>query len=599
MRGSKAHDSTFSHGIGSRLPVRSTGATEYMASKVRTVNFFQSLFRKDTIREDAVAGLVLGVESVPDGLAGGLLAGVNPVYGLYAYMVGTFTGGLFTSSSFMAVQATGAMAIVVADVGAVHSADEPDRILFTLSIVTGVVMLAAGLFKLGSMLRFVSNAVMVGFINAVGVNIILGQLENFTAYEAEGANRVVRAFDTLFNLGQAHLATIVIGVATIVMIIIFEKTRLGPLGMVVGIVVASAAVPILGWDVAQLGDIADIPNSLPRPMLPLLSAVPSLIVPALSLAFIGLVQGAGISSNFPEENGTYPDASRDFVGQGAANVAVGFFQGMPVGGSMSASSLVKTAGARSRLALLIAALVMAIVVVVFGSAVGYIAMPALAGLLMTVGYRTVKPADIKAVWKTGLMQATVMTVTFVLTMVIPLQNAVLVGVGISLILFVINQSDRVTIKRWLVNDAGQLREVEPPEQVGDSEVVVLQPYGSLFFAAAAGFEEALPNVSDETRHSVVILRLRGRTDLGSTFMDVLRRYAEELSAADSKLVIISGDDRVHEQLAVTRVSAAVGSENLYMSDEWVGATLKRAYAESVAWVTEASSTNGDPQSPPD
>ena len=599
MRGSKAHDSTFSHGIGSRLPVRSTGATEYMASKVRTVNFFQSLFRKDTIREDAVAGLVLGVESVPDGLAGGLLAGVNPVYGLYAYMVGTFTGGLFTSSSFMAVQATGAMAIVVADVGAVHSADEPDRILFTLSIVTGVVMLAAGLFKLGSMLRFVSNAVMVGFINAVGVNIILGQLENFTAYEAEGANRVVRAFDTLFNLGQAHLATIVIGVATIVMIIIFEKTRLGPLGMVVGIVVASAAVPILGWDVAQLGDIADIPNSLPRPMLPLLSAVPSLIVPALSLAFIGLVQGAGISSNFPEENGTYPDASRDFVGQGAANVAVGFFQGMPVGGSMSASSLVKTAGARSRLALLIAALVMAIVVVVFGSAVGYIAMPALAGLLMTVGYRTVKPADIKAVWKTGLMQATVMTVTFVLTMVIPLQNAVLVGVGISLILFVINQSNRVTIKRWLVDDAGQLREVEPPEQVGDSEVVVLQPYGSLFFAAAAGFEEALPNVSDETRHSVVILRLRGRTDLGSTFMDVLRRYAEELSAADSKLVIISGDERVHEQLAVTRVSAAVGSENLYMSDEWVGATLKRAYAESVAWVTEASSTNGDPQSPPD
>lgn len=599
MRGSKAHDSTFSHGIGSRLPVRSTGATEYMASKVRTVNFFQSLFRKDTIREDAVAGLVLGVESVPDGLAGGLLAGVNPVYGLYAYMVGTFTGGLFTSSSFMAVQATGAMAIVVADVGAVHSADEPDRILFTLSIVTGVVMLAAGLFKLGSMLRFVSNAVMVGFINAVGVNIILGQLENFTAYEAEGANRVVRAFDTLFNLGQAHLATIVIGVATIVMIIIFEKTRLGPLGMVVGIVVASAAVPILGWDVAQLGDIADIPNSLPRPMLPLLSAVPSLIVPALSLAFIGLVQGAGISSNFPEENGTYPDASRDFVGQGAANVAVGFFQGMPVGGSMSASSLVKTAGARSRLALLIAALVMAIVVVVFGSAVGYIAMPALAGLLMTVGYRTVKPADIKAVWKTGLMQATVMTVTFVLTMVIPLQNAVLVGVGISLILFVINQSNRVTIKRWLVDDAGQLREVEPPEQVGDSEVVVLQPYGSLFFAAAAVFEEELPKVSDETRHSVVILRLRGRTDLGSTFMDALRRYAEELSAADSKLVIISGDDRVHEQLAVTRVSAAVGSENLYMSDEWVGATLKRAYAESVAWVTEASSTNGDPQSPPD
>jgi SulP family sulfate permease len=364
--------------------------------------------------------------------------------------------------------------------------------------------------------------------------------------------------------------------------------------MVVAIIVTSAAVPLLGWDVAQLRDIADIPNSLPRPMLPLLSAVPSLIIPALSLAFIGLVQGAGISANFPEENGDYPDASRDFVGQGAANVAVGFFQGMPVGGSMSASSLVKNAGAKSRMALLIAAVVMAIVIVVFGSAVGYIAMPALAGLLMIVGYRTVKPADIKSVWKTGTMQAMVMSVTFVLTMIIPLQNAVLVGVGISMILFVINQSNRVTIKRWLLDDSGNLREVEPPAEVGDGEVVVLQPYGSLFFAAAPVFEELLPDVSDATQHSVVILRLRGRTDLGSTFMDVLRRYAEQLSAADSKLVIISGDERVHEQLAVTRVTAVVGSENLYTSDEWVGATLKRAYAESVQWVSEAGSSDDLP-----
>jgi sulfate permease, SulP family len=100
--------------------------------------------RRDTLRKDAVAGLVLGVESVPDGLAAGLLAGVNPLSGLYAYLFGTVGGSLFTSSSFMAVQATGAMAIIVADVPAVHTADDPARALFTLSVLTGVVMLAAG-----------------------------------------------------------------------------------------------------------------------------------------------------------------------------------------------------------------------------------------------------------------------------------------------------------------------------------------------------------------------------------------------------------------------------------------------------------------------
>ena len=149
--------------------------------------------RPDTLRKDAVAGLVLGVESVPDGLAAGLLAGVNPLAGLYAYLFGTIGGSLFTSSAFMAVQATGAMAIIIADVPAVHSAADPSRALFTLSVLTGVVMLAAGFLRLGSALRFVSNAVMVGFISAVGVNIILGQLANLTGYKAEGANRVIRA----------------------------------------------------------------------------------------------------------------------------------------------------------------------------------------------------------------------------------------------------------------------------------------------------------------------------------------------------------------------------------------------------------------------
>ncbi len=146
-----------------------------------------------TLREDSVAGLVLGVQSVPDGLATGLLAGVNPLAGLYAYVFGTFTGALFTGSAFMAVQATGAMSMVVADVPAVHDGDDPAGALFTLSVLTGIVMLAAGLLRLGYVLRFVSNAVMVGFLAAVGVNIVLGQLSNFTGYDAQGANRVTRA----------------------------------------------------------------------------------------------------------------------------------------------------------------------------------------------------------------------------------------------------------------------------------------------------------------------------------------------------------------------------------------------------------------------
>lgn len=537
------------------------------------------------LRDDAVAGLVLGVQSVPDGLATGLLAGINPLSGLYGYLVGTAAGALSTSSTFMAVQGTGAMAILIADVPAIRESNDPTRALVTLSVLTGVVMLAAGLLRLGSVLRFVSNAVMVGFINAVGVNIILGQLANLTGYSAEGANRLVRAFNTLIRPGELQGASLAVGIATIGLILLLERTRLGSLGLVVAVIATSAAAHWAGWDdVATLRDLGVVADSLPGLEWPLLRMVPLLIIPALSLAFVGLVQGAGVSANFPNPDGTYPDASRDFIGQGVANVASGLFNGMPVGGSVSASALNKEAGARSRASLLIASAVMAVVIVVFGDAVGAITMPSLAGLLMLIGYRTIKPADLASVWKIGSLQKIVLTVTFALTLVIPLQYAVLVGVGLSVVLHVVRQSNQVTVRRRILDPDGHLVEVDPPKELASNDVVVLQPYGSLFFAAAPVFEAALPAIAPTSTHSVVILRLRGRSDLGTTFMDVLFRYGQALEAIDSKLMIVSADERILEQLDVTGITDLIGADNIYPSDERVGATIKRAWVDAVAWV---------------
>ncbi|MEI6363087.1 MAG: SulP family inorganic anion transporter [Actinomycetes bacterium] len=549
--------------------------------------------RRDTLRADSVAGLVLGVQSVPDGLATGLLAGVSPLAGLYAYLVGTVAGAAATSSAFMAIQGTGAMAMIVTDVPAVHGATDPAQALFTLSMLTGAVMLVAGLLKLGSVLRFVSNAVMVGFINAVGVNIILGQLASFTGYAAPGSNRITRAFQTLISPGQLDWVTVAVGVATILLIVVLERTRLGAMALVIAVIVTSGAAAAFGWDsVATLNDLGEVPRSLPLPTAPNLTLLPVLIVPALSLAFVGLVQGASISASYPNPDGTFPDASRDFVGQGVANVASGVFQGMPVGGSVSASALNKAAGARSRQSLFIAGIVMAIVIVAFGSVIGYVAMPALAGLLILIGYRTIKPADLMTVWKTGAVQKVVLVITFALTMLIPLQYAVLVGVGVSVILYVIQQSNKITIRRRQQDAGGNLIETDPPAVVPAHDLVVLQPYGSLFFAAAPVFEAQLPAVEETSTGSVVIVRLRGRSDLGTTFMDVLLRYALALDAAGSRLMIASTNPDIDEQLVVSGITDVVGPDGIFSGDERVGAAIGRAEATALAWIEQRRSDGG-------
>jgi len=554
---------------------------------------FRVGIRRETLGKDAVAGLVLGVESVPDGLAAGLLAGVSPLSGLYAYMFGTIGGSLFTSSTFMAVQATSAMSIIVVDVPAVHSAGDQERALFTLSVLTGVIMLAAGFLRLGYTLRFVSNSVLTGFMSAVGVNIVLGQLANLTGYKADGANRIIRAINTLLHPGQIHLQSLAVGVLTIVLILVLERTRLGPLGLVLAVIVTSAGVALLGWDsVATVGELGAIPRSLPVPVAPVLGLVPSLLIPALSLAFVGLVQGAAISAAFPNPGGATPDASRDFIGQGAANVIAGTFRGMPVGGSGSATALNKAAGARTRLSLLIAGVVMAVVVLAFTGLVGHVAMPALAGLLILIGCRTIKPRELWSIWKTGVIQKTVLATSFALTMLIPLQYAVLAGVGLSMVLHVVRQSNQVTIKRQYLDPDGHLIEKDPPAELPAGEVVVLQPYGSLFFAAATAFEAQLPAPAGAPGNSVVILRVRGRTDLGTTFMQVLCRYGTALTGTGSKLVIESAGEQLQDQLRTAGVTDVVGPDNIYSGNMRVGATLKRAHADATAWINDNQHTAG-------
>jgi SulP family sulfate permease len=534
--------------------------------------------RRD-VGKDAGAGLTLGLVSVPDGLAMGLLAGVNPVAGLYGYLVGTMAGALATSSVFMSVQATGAMAVLISDVPGLSGTSDSAAVgLATLGVLTGLVMLTFGLLKLGTLVRFVPNAVLTGFLNAVALNIILGQLSGFTGYVSDAGNRLTRAIDTLLHPLLFDVPTLAIGVCTLLLILLLERTPLGPLGLVVAVVVTSAVAAALGLaTVPTLSDVAPLPESLPTPILPSLSLVPGLLIPALSLALVGLVQGAGISQSIPNPDGSYPDVSGDFRGQGVANIASGLLRGMPVGGSLSATSLVTVAGARSRLANLFAGIVMIAVILVLGGIAGYIAMPALAALLILIGFRTFKIDAMVMVWRTGRTQAAVLVATFVLTVVIPLQYAVLIGVGASLLLFVIRQSNKIQVVSWTIDETSRFPvEGEPPRTLPPREVVILTVYGSVFFASAPVLEAQLPAVSPESTGSVVILRLRGKEDIGSTFIRVLGRYQDALEAVGGHLLLCGVGDRVLGQLSKTGMVEQLGPDNVFAATPVVMRSLEQA-----------------------
>ncbi len=557
------------------------------------------IFDRRTVGPDLTSGLVLGMVSVPDALASGVLAGINPLFALYAVMLATPVGAFFASSVFLSVQTTSAMSLVVAGVPTVTGKALTSGAVFMLAILTGVFMLIAGFLKLGRLMRFVSNSVMVGFMNGVALLIILGQLADFTGYRSEFSNRVVRAFDLLFNLTMVDLPTLAVGLSTVILIVVLGKTRLRQLGMVVALIVASLLPFLFGWQtVPQVSEIAEITRGLPRPALPDFTMFLSLLAPALSLAIIGLIQGAGISQSYVNPDGRYPNPSRDFIAQGAANVAAGVFRGMPVGGSVSATALVVNAGARSRVANIFAGVIIALITLLFTGAVGKLAMPALAGLLIVIGFRTIKPVEVLMVWRTGSVQRVVMVITFALVLMIPLQYAVLAGVALSILLYTVRQSNRVAVMEWKLKEGSLPLEQDAPATVLPDSVTVLVPYGSLFYAAATVLEDKLPAIDDKTRHAVVILNLRGRSELGSTFMKMVERYAADLKEHDSRLMLAEVDPSIREQLARAGMVDSVSRRNIFTKTGKVGESLYDAYAAAEDWMSQSKTGAAAPEVDP-
>lgn len=539
---------------------------------------------------DMIAGLTTGVANIPDAMASAVLAGANPVQGLYAIMIGTPLGALFGSSAFMNVATTSALAITAGSALAGAGLTGDAHAIATLAVLTGLLMAIAGLLKMGRLLRFVANSVVIGFLTGVSINVILSQLSDFTGYSSAYPNKVMKAIDTLLNLDQVDVPTTVVGLLTVAVILLVDRTRLRNFSMLFGMVIASAVVIVLGLTtVQQVSDIAVIPTSLPMPQLPDFALIPVLLLDAIALAIIGLVQGAGVSKAYANPDGNYPNSSRDFIGQGAANLGAGLFQGMPVGGSVGSTALNISAGAKSRWANIFSGLIVAMAVLLFSRAVSLVAMPAMAGLLIVAGFQSIKRERIQDIWATGWAPRIVMGVTLLLTLIIPLQQAVFFGVLLSILVhFFVTSSHEVRMVRLIPNADGTVTEETAPAELLGNAVTLLEVFGDMAVAGAETLEAKLPAVKQAER-AVVILRLRAQESVGSSFIAVVERYSQQLKARGGKLMLAGVHPKIKGQLDRTGTTIEVlGAENVFEATTTLGASTREAYAAAQRWLETAS-----------
>lgn len=533
---------------------------------------------------DLIAGLVNAVVSIPGGIANGILAGVNPVYGLYSMMLGTPIAALFTSSVIMNVDSTSATSLATLDALGGIPEDQHLAYLVVLAMLVGLFMLLFGILKLGFLVRFISNAVMTGFLSGLGVITILSQLADLTGYSSDANQKVFQALDTFLNWQLFDIPTLLIGLLTIALIVGINRTKYERYSFAVGVVFTTLLVSIVGLDsVAVVGDSTEIPRSLPSLNLPNLSLVPSMLLPALIITIIALVQAAGVSQSIPNPDGDYPDASGDFRGQGAGNIATGLVGAISVGGSVSGTIQLQSIGGKSRWANIFTGIFATICVLLIVPFIENIPMATLAGTLIVVGVQMINEHRIETVWHTDLVPTAIMLITFIITLFAPLQIAVGVGVILSGVMFIYQSAARVRIERVVPQADGTFFEGDVPDALSSKEIVALLPVGSLFFAGAAQFESQLPDV-DEARRGVVIIGLRDREEIGSTFVRVIARYAKQLDASGNKLMLAGVNERIMEQLDNTELMDLLGAEDIIPADPQFFGPMNKALLAAQRWI---------------
>ncbi|WP_067077403.1 SulP family inorganic anion transporter [Methanoculleus horonobensis] len=533
---------------------------------------------KKSLPADLVAGATTALVGIPQGMGFALVAGVNPVYGLYTAAFSTAIGALLTGSSYLKVMLSNVLAVSIFSVLApVPEADVPAT-LFVLTILVGAFQLGFGLLRAGSLTRFISTAVLTGFVTGAALLIVLGQLGNLTGYQLpREAIQVLAIPELLLHAGEIQPQALFVGLLTISLALALQRVpRLTSFSLLLPVIIAALLVRIALPEVAIVGDIAAIPAGLPAPIIPDLALAPGLLVPALALAIIGLVMAVGVTETTPELDGSIADVNRDFSGQGVTNILASLLQCAPSAGSLSATALNVAAGAETRAANLFSGILVGAVIVVAGPLAEQIPLPALAGILILIGAELIyQPREIACIWKYSRPGRWAMVATFISTQVLPLQYSIYVGVLLSLAVYLVTSTREATVIRLVPVEGGMFQEEPAPGRLLAGRITVLAISGSVYFATLRAIERSLPS-PEGAEGAIVILSLRGRIEVGIGIFRMLERYARRVQAHGGRLILAEVDPRLLAGLEGSGAAAVIGHRNIFPATPVIGESLRAA-----------------------
>jgi SulP family sulfate permease len=521
-------------------------------------------------RTDLMAGVTVGIVALPLALGFGIASGVGAEAGLMTAIVAGVLAAVFGGSNVQVSGPTGAMVVVLAPIVATNGVGA----VALVTLMGGLVVLAAGVLRLGRTVSFIPWPVIEGFTLGIATIIFLQQVPALTdpgAQAAPHSNVVVSAATSLLSADPAYLAWS-LGAVAVVATSMQVLPRLHPAipGSLVGISTVTLLTLVLPSELATIGAL---PATLPRPQLPqfdtaTLAALAPAALTVAALAAIESLLSARVASSLTPA-GTY-DPDRELVGQGLASIGAGLFGGMPATGAIARTAVNVRSGATTRVAAVAHALVLLLIVLVAAGIVGHVPLAALSGVLMVTAARMVHVGTARSILRSTKADAAAYVITAIITVSVDLIFAVGIGVIVAGFFALRSLSRATGVHREAI--AG---EPEP----GDDHIAVIRIEGPLFFAAADRILDTVTAIDDV---SVVVLRMSQLEMVDATGARVLSEIVQRLESR-GVTVLIKGVREGHVELFRT-----VGVLDALRHDNHLFADLDPAVAHARSHITRQS-----------
>jgi SulP family sulfate permease len=508
-----------------------------------------------------VAGVVVGVVALPLAMAFAIASGAKPQQGIYTAIVAGLLVSALGGSRVQIAGPTGAFIIILAGITAEHGIDG----LQIATLLAGVMLLLLGLSRMGAIIKFIPDPVILGFTSGIAVIIFVGQWKDFFGLPAvSGQHFHEKLPELLLSLPEMHLATTVLGVMALLLVIYTPRipwVRRLP-GPLVGLIAATLVQAVFDFSgVATIGTaFGGIPSGLPSFQVPEVTAgrVIELIGPAFAIAMLGAIESLLSAVVADGMAGTRHDSNQELIGQGIANIVTPLFGGFAATGAIARTATNIRNGGNSPIAGLVHCLTLVLIVLFLAPLAVHVPLAALAAILFVIAWNMGEARHfIKMVRRAPLADVLILLVTFILTVFVDLVVAVNIGVILATLHFLRRMASSVEVELQSgqqLDDELRLRGlVLPPE------VLVYRVEGPFFFGAVENFERAL--ASTHTDPKVLIIRLRWVPFMDITGLQTLEEVVRDFQRRKVRVMMTGASERVRAKLDKAGVIDLLGREN--------------------------------------